>query len=70
MEKRRMGLRSLVALALCALLALLAVLGFMILVVSSRGAWVFLGLAAALACPAVWLAVLLLDNEGRALGRR
>jgi hypothetical protein len=65
MVKHRMGFRSVVALALCAFLSLLAFLGFLILIASSRGALAFLGLAAALACPAVWLAVLLSDSGGR-----
>ncbi len=65
MVKRRIGFRSIVAMALCAFLALAAFLGFLILVGSSQGALAFLGLTAALACPAVWLVVLLSDSGGR-----
>ncbi len=70
MVKHRIGFRSVVAMALCALLSLLAFLGFLVLMASSRGALAIFGLAAALACPAVWLAVLLSDGGGRTLVRR
>ena len=78
MEKTKVGIRSLVAMALCALLALLAFLSFLVLMASSRGVWVFLGLAAVLACPAIWLGILLWDNKswtldpwvGHAVARR
>jgi hypothetical protein len=70
MEKHRIGFRSLVAMALCASLALLAVLGFLVLMASSRGAWVSLGFAAVLACPVVWLAVLLSDDRGSAIAQK
>jgi hypothetical protein len=61
------GIRSLVAMALCALLALLAFLGFLVLMASSRGAWVILGLAAVLACPVIWLSILRADSKSWAL---
>jgi hypothetical protein len=63
MVNRRVGSHSVVAMALCALLSLLAFLGFLFLAASSGGLLAFLGLVAALACPAIWLSVLLADNR-------
>ena len=63
MVNRRVDFHSIVAMALCALLALLAVLGFLFLMASSGGGLAFLGLVAALACPTIWLTVLLSNNR-------
>jgi hypothetical protein len=50
--------------ALCALPSLLLFLGFLILV-TTGGGLAFAGLAAALACPVIWLTVLLSNDRGR-----
>ena len=70
MVNRRVGFRSIVAMALCALLSLLAFLGFLFLTAPNGGVWAFLGLVAALTCPAVWLTVLFSDNRGSVLAQR
>jgi hypothetical protein len=69
MVNRRVGFRSVVAMALYAVLSLLAFLVFLFLTASNGGVLAFLGLVAALACPAVWLIVLLSDNGGSVLAQ-
>jgi hypothetical protein len=64
MVNSRVGSHSIVAVALCALLSLLAFLGTLILAASNGGVLACLGLAAALACPAIWLTLLLSDYRG------
>ena len=66
MVNRRVGFRSVVAMARCALLAFL---GFLFLTASSGGVLASLGLVAALTCSAAWLTVLLADNRGSALAQ-
>ena len=63
MVNRTIGFRSVVVMALCALLSLLAFLGFLFLTASSTGMLALVGLVAALACPAIWLTFLLVDNR-------
>jgi hypothetical protein len=67
MVNRRVGFYSVVAMALCALLSLLTFLVSLILMASSGGALAFVGLVAALACPAVWLTVLFSNDGGGVL---
>ena len=69
MVNRRAGFRSVVAMVLCALLSLLSFLGFLFLTASNGGVLAFLGLVAALTCPAVWLTVLLADSRGSVLAQ-
>ena len=67
MVGKRAGFHNMVTMALCAVVSLLAFVGFLILMAFHASALAYLGLVAALACPAIWLTVLLSDHKGSAL---